>query len=357
MDLLEAEERRQDGGAAAKAADLRYVTDDEAGLCRKRWGGGFTYLDAQGRHVRDESVRKRIEDLVIPPAWSDVWICRTANGHIQATGRDDAGRKQYIYHPRWREVRDRAKFEHLVAFAERLPRLRRRVRRQLANPVLDEAKVTAAMIRLMDLTLVRVGSRRYAKERNSYGLTTLRDKHVHVTGDEIDLSFAGKGGSEVRLDLRDETLAAVVRDCQDIPGYELFQYADPDGGRRTVDSGDINAYLQEVMEHEVTAKDFRTWGGTVRTARALHEYGPTESDRDRHAATVSAVKSAAELLGNTPATCRGSYVHPRILGAYEEGRFPSVYEEALQAARTARPKDLRVHEAATLTFLRSDEAP
>lgn len=350
--VLDADLHYVDPTAAAKAARLRYVSDDEPGIRRKRWGKGFSYLDPDGGRVEDADVRRRIDDLVIPPAWNDVWICRTANGHIQATGRDDAGRKQYIYHPKWREVRDRAKFDHLERFAECLPRLRRRLRHHLNHETLDKVKVTAAIIRLMDATLVRIGNRRYAKESKSYGLTTLRDKHVNVSGDEISLSFNGKGGGKVVRNLRDWKLAEVVRDCQDIPGYQLFQYHGPDGKRHTIDSSDVNAYLREVAEFDVSAKDFRTWGGTVGVARTLHTLGDADSARRRKANAVQAIKEAADLLGNTPSICRASYVHPSVLEAYSQRVFVQQYAAALEAARDARDRDHRLHEAATLGFLR-----
>ena len=342
-----------DPAAAADEARLRYVADGEAGLRRQRKGRGFTYLDPQGRTVRDPRVRERVEALAIPPAWTDVWICRSPHGHVQATGRDDAGRKQYIYHPRWRETRDRAKFEHLIAFGEVLPRVRRRARRDLKRPGLERRKVTAAVIRLMDETLVRIGNTAYARSNGSYGLTTLRDRHVAIHGDAIDLRFDGKGGETHDLSLRDAALARVVKDCQDIPGYELFQFVDDADERHTLDSADVNDYLRDVTGREVTAKDFRTWGGTVLAASCLHAHGDGADARERKRRLLEAVTTAADALGNTPAVCRSSYLHPRVLDSYEAGEFLPAYDAALASARRHRPGELRLHEAATLSFLRA----
>jgi DNA topoisomerase I len=335
----------------AQEARLRYVSDDERGFTRRRRGRGFSYHDQAGERIADPRVRERIEALVIPPAWEDVWICRSDRGHIQATGRDEAGRKQYIYHPRWREVRDRVKFDHLVTFASVLPAIRRKLRRDLRDDALSRARVTAAIVKLMDTTLVRVGNAAYAKANGSYGLTTLREEHVDASGDSVDLAFEGKGGAPHALSVRDEELAAVVRACQEIEGQELFRYVDADGVPRTIDSGAVNDYLRDAARHEVTAKDFRTWGATVLAARALHERGGVGSVSARKRMVVDAMRGVAEVLHNTPAVCRRAYVHPRLLDAYLVGTFETDYERALSAARSARPRELRLHEAATRTYL------
>jgi DNA topoisomerase I len=339
---------------AAEAARLRYVGDDERGFGRRRSGRGFAYLDERGETIRDREVRERIEALVIPPAWRDVWICRDERGHIQATGRDEAGRKQYLYHPRWREVRDQVKFDGLVAFGEVLPAVRRRVRRDLRLGGAQREVVTAAVVRLMDLTLARVGNMAYAKGNGSYGLTTLRTRHVRVRGDELALRFEGKGGSRHELSLRDEELVRVVRECQEIPGYQVFQYLDDAGERRIIDSGTVNDYLRAVARRDVTAKDFRTWGATVLAAEGLHASGPEPgSERARNKAVVAVVKDVAQALVNTPAVCRASYVHPLLVERYLSGTFTEPYGAALDAARRSRrPRELRLHEAATLGFLR-----
>jgi DNA topoisomerase I len=341
-----------DPRAATRHAGLRYVGDDEPGLRRRRHGRGFVYLDEAGERIGDPEVRARIEALVIPPAWQDVWICRDERGHLQATGRDEAGRKQYLYHPRWRETRDLAKFDALVTFGNVLPSVRRRVRRDLRRGPTDRASVTAAIVKLMDTTLVRVGNAAYARTNGSYGLTTLRSRHVRVEGDELALRFAGKGGAEHDLSLHDEELARVVRECQEIPGYEVFQYRDDDGSRHTIDSSDVNAYLRQAAGESVTAKDFRTWGATVLTARGLHRHEelPT-SERGRNRLAVATIKEVAAVLHNTPAVCRASYVHPQVIGSFMEGSFPERYADALDAARRKRPRELRLHEGATLRFL------
>jgi DNA topoisomerase I len=341
------------GPEAARDAGLRYVCDDEPGFTRRRAGRGFTYRGEDGAVVEDAEARARIEALVIPPAWRDVWICRDERGHLQATGRDEAGRKQYLYHPRWREVRDRAKFDGLVAFGEALPALRRRVRRDVRRPELSARQVVAAVVRLMDATLVRVGNVSYARSNGSYGLTTLRTRHVRVAGDEIDLRFVGKGGQRHELSVRDEEVARVVRACQEIPGYEVFQYVDESGVRRRIDSADVNAYLRETTGRDVTAKDFRTWGATVLSARGLHRLGPDVplSERARSRTLLAVVREVAGVLGNTPTVCRRSYVHPNVIEGYLDGSFPERYGRALARAKSSAPRELRRHEAATWRYL------
>ena len=309
---------------AARAARLRYIGDDEPGYTRKRHGRGFTYRDWKGRAVRDASLKRRFAALVIPPAWTEVWICRFENGHIQATGRDQAGRKQYLYHPRWREVRDRSKFDRMIEFGRVLPRIRARVDADLEKEGLPREKVLAAVVRLLETSLARVGNIEYARRNESYGLTTLRKKHVDRDGDEeMALEFEGKGGKAWRVEVTDPRVIEVIEDCLETPGYELFKYLDDDGQRRDVSSDDVNTYLREIADVDITAKDFRTWAATVLAAVALAaeeadgDGGTSEAQRRR--AVVRVVRDVAEQLGNTPAVARGSYVDPRVIEQFERG--------------------------------------
>lgn len=343
--------------AAASAARLRYTSDDRPGYSRRRRGAGFSYVTPEGNTVKDERVRSRLAALAIPPAWQDVWISRDPNGHLQATGRDEAKRKQYIYHPRWTEVRDAVKFSALVGFGQSLPRLRRRVNRDLRAGNHDATKLTAAAVKMLDLTLVRVGNASYARLNGSYGVTTLRDKHVKLLGDTLNLAFRGKSGEKHALTMVDHALAETLRQCQELPGYELLRYLGEDGAVRTVDSDDVNAYLREATGNDVTAKEFRTWGGTVVAAEALaaSQLQADASQRTRQRAALAAVERAAAALGNTPAICRQSYVHPVLLTSFLAGEFHQPYQAALTAARSNKPRELRLHEAATLRFLQGAE--
>jgi DNA topoisomerase-1 len=311
--------RSADPAASARAAGLRYVTDQAPGIRRRRSGKGFTYVAPDGVRLRDPAARRRIERLAIPPAWTEVWICPDPNGHLQASGRDARGRKQYRYHPQWRQVRDETKFGRLVAFAESLPALRRRVESDLALPGLPREKVVAAVVRLLEATLLRVGNEEYARDNNSFGLTTLRDRHAAVNGASVRFCFRGKGGKEVEVDVEDRRLARVVKRCRDLPGQELFQYVDGDGRRQSVGSGDVNAYLREVTGEEFSAKDFRTWGGTVLALGALCELGASRDAREASRNVLQAVKAVAGQLGNRPAICRRYYIHPEVLEAYVGG--------------------------------------
>lgn len=341
--------------ADAAAAGLLYVEDGEPGLTRRKHGRGFRYLGPGGESVDDPLELQRIRELAVPPAWTDVWICSRADGHLQATGRDAAGRKQYVYHQRFTEVRDAAKFARLAGFGARLPSVRRRVRRDLGRGPFDRSRLTAAAVRLMDVALIRVGNARSASN-GSYGVTTLRNKHVTVDGAEIGLRFVGKAGERHALTLVDEELAAVIRDCQDVPGYELFRYRSADGEVQTIGSSDVNDYLRRACGEDVSAKDFRTWGGTVAIASSLHaaidgagEGNPSQAVLKRSLA--GAVRQAASVLGNTPAVCRRSYVHPAVIDAHLNGTFADAYREALGRARAHPRRDLRLHESATLEFL------
>ncbi|MGL4554210.1 MAG: DNA topoisomerase IB [Gemmataceae bacterium] len=305
----------------ARAAGLRYTTDDAPGLYRVRRGKGFSYRHPTHEPVRDADTLKRIRSLALPPAWRDVWVCSRPDGHLQATGRDVKGRKQYRYHPRWRETRDTSKFGRMVAFGRALPRVRERVEADLGLPGLPRDKVLATVVRLLELTLIRVGNEEYARENRTYGLTTLLARHASVTGAAIRFAFRGKSGVRHAIDLKDPRLARIVRRCQDLPGQELFRYLDDAGEARAVDSADVNAYLRDAAGDDFTAKDFRTWAGTVLAACSLRDLGPCDTDADTKRNVVRAVEAVAARLGNTPAVCRKSYVHPEVLTRYAEGRL------------------------------------
>lgn len=341
----DAEEPR--GSLDAREAGLRYVSDVQPGIRRRRFRGHFRYLDAGGQPVRDEGVLGRIQRLGIPPAWEDVWICSDARGHLQATGRDARGRKQYRYHARWRELRNESKFARMPAFGRALPAIRQRVAEDLARPGLPREKVLATVVRLLELTDIRVGSEEYARDNGSYGLTTLRDEHAEIMTSTVTFRFRGKSGKEHELDVRDRALARVVRRCRDLPGYQLFQYLDETGASRSVDAADVNAYIRDVAGSDFTAKDFRTWDGTLVAAVALREHGPAASATEAARVINAAVDRAAGALGNTRAVCRRSYVHPAVLDAFLEGR-------TISGPRGAREDtSLDPDEHALLAFLRS----
>lgn len=304
---------------SAKEAGLRYVSDSKPGIARRRSGKGFRYLDADGKPVRDKETLARIRSLVIPPAWRDVWICASSNGHLQATGRDAKGRKQGRYHPRWRAVRDETKYERMLLFGAALPSIRERVEQDLSLPGLPRNKILAAIVRLMELTHIRVGNEEYAKENGSYGLTTMRGRHVQVSGSRVTFRFSGKSGVRHTIEFTDRRLARIVRRCQDIPGYELFQYIDDEDEPHTIDSADVNEYLREVSHQDFTAKDFRTWAGTVLACMMLREFEAFASETEAKKNVVEAIKSVAARLGNTPAVCRKCYVHPAVLECYLAG--------------------------------------
>ena len=333
---------------SAKRAGLTYVNEHRPGLSRRRVGRGFIYLDTDGHRIRDRAVLGRIRSLAIPPAWRDVWICASLHGHIQAVGRDARGRKQYRYHPRWRESRDETKYERMLAFAHALPRIRARVRADLARPGLPREKVLATVVRLLERTLIRIGNEEYARANRSFGLTTLRTRHVAVRGATLRFRFRGKGGREHLVDVRDPRLARIVRRCQDLPGQELFQYVDDGGDRQTIDSADVNAYLREIAGAEFTAKDFRTWAGTVLAALALAETAVFASTREARRNITRAVETVAARLGNTPAISRRCYVHPGVVDAYLEGA--TLDRRAAHALRSARA-ELNQSESGVLRFL------
>jgi DNA topoisomerase-1 len=305
----------------ARAAGLRYVSDAAPGIVRQRRGKAFHYRDADGGPVRARRTLGRIRALVIPPAWRDVWICGADDGHLQATGRDARHRKQYVYHRRWREVRDETKYGRLIPFAAALPRIRRRVVRDLARPALPRAKVLATVVRLLETTRVRIGNEEYARENESFGLTTLRERQVRVHGSKLRFRFRGKSGVEHAIELDDRQLAGIVRRMQDLPGEELFRYVDDDGENRRIESADVNAYLQETSGEDFTSKDFRTWAGTVLAARALHALGPCSTQAEGRRNIGQAIAAVAGALGNTKAVCRKCYIHPEILESYLEGEL------------------------------------
>jgi len=307
---------------AAKTAGLRYVSDDIPGFRREKRGDSFVYVDTAGKRIVDEETIARIKSLAIPPAYTDVWICPFDNGHIQATGRDARGRKQYRYHKRWREVRDETKYGKMIAFAEHLPKIRQRVESDLGLPGLPREKVLATIVQLLESTAIRVGNDEYAKENNSFGLTTLRNKHASVEGSKVRFSFRGKSGVRHAIDLRDRRLAKIVRACQDLPGQQLFEYVDDDGTPHAVDSSDVNDYIHSISAEEFSAKDFRTWVGTVTCAMLLMEEHEADTATARKAYVTGVIKDVAKRLGNTPAVCRKCYVHPDVVQAYmDEGRF------------------------------------
>jgi DNA topoisomerase-1 len=308
-----------DPAQAAEVVGLRYVRDDTPGIRRVRRGKGFAYVRPDGRPVHDEATLKRIRALVIPPAWTDVWICPDANGHLQATGRDDRGRKQHRYHPRFRAVRDETKYGRMLAFAGALPHLRARVEKDMARRGLPREKVLAKVVRLLETTLIRVGNDDYARHNHSYGLTTFEDRHAKIDGPELRFEFRGKSGVRHAVELHDRRLARIVKECQDLPGQELFQYVDETGKRHDVTSGDVNAYLREISGEDFTAKDFRTWAGTVLAARALREFEAFDSKAQAKRNLVKAVEAVARRLGNTRAVCRKCYVHPVVFDAYLDG--------------------------------------
>jgi DNA topoisomerase-1 len=308
-------------GPEPEAIGLRHVTDAAPGLSRRRVGRGFSYRDSSGAVVRDRPTLARIGALAIPPAWTEVWICASPNGHMQATGRDARGRKQHRYHGRFREVRDRAKFEHLAEFGAALPAMRSRIDADMAQPGVSRAKVLAAIVHLLETTMIRVGNDEYAKTNNSYGLTTLKDRHAKVDGDELKFVFTGKSGRSWRLTLKDRRVARIVRAIQELPGQRLFQYRDEQGEVQQVTSTDVNAYLREISGAEITAKDFRTWGATVLAAAELTRLGGFDTQALAKANLKAAIDNVSHALGNTPAVCRKCYVHPTLIEFYSAGAF------------------------------------
>jgi DNA topoisomerase-1 len=337
---------------SAKAAGLVYVTDSLPGISRRRVGRGFSYVDPEGRVIREREHIRRFRSLVIPPAWSDVWICPVPEGHLQVTARDARGRKQYRYHPGFRAHRDHAKFDKMVELSDVLWQVRERVERDIARPGLQRDKVMATLVWLLERTLIRVGSHELAKENNSFGLTTLRRRHVSIEGSTLRFEFRGKSGVAHAVAVTDRRIARIVQRCRELPGRELFQYVDARGRRQIVYADDVNTYLREITGRDVTAKDFRTWMGTMLAAAALREMGPAPTKRAAERNVLAAVDSTADRLGNTRAVCRKYYIHPALIEAYLEGAvLPPLPEPVWQERRTHGPT-LRRHEADVLAFLK-----
>ena len=337
--------------ADARDAGLVYVSDEMPGISRRRSGHGFSYHDSSGRLISDRKEIARIKALAIPPAWKDVWICSTARGHIQATGRDARGRKQYRYHRYWRETRDRTKYDRMISFGEALPSIRKRVREDLTLRGLPREKVLATIVRLIDVSYIRVGNTRYTKANGSFGLTTMRGRHVDVSGSTIRFEFRGKSGKPHTVDVRDPRVARILKRCQEIPGQMLFQYLDDDGERHPIDSEDVNAYLRESAGDEFTAKDFRTWAGSVLALRALRDAGPAGSAKEARGQVLDAIGRVASALGNTVAVCRACYVHPAIVDAYLDGSLATVRGRRPRRNGTEPDDRLRPDEATLLAFL------
>jgi DNA topoisomerase I len=338
---------------AARTAGLRYVSDGGPGIRRLSSGRGFRYVGPDGKAVRDAEALARIRSLAIPPAWTDVWICPRADGHLQATGRDARGRKQYRYHPRWREVRDGTKYDRMVAFALALPRLRARIDEDLRRRGLPREKVLAAVVRLLETTHIRVGNDEYAKQNGSYGLTTLRDRHADIDGATVRFRFRGKSGVRHDVALTDRRLARVVGRCQELPGQELFQYVDDDGQVRDVTSADVNDYLRDMTGQEFTAKDFRTWAATVLAAHTLVGFEAASSQTEAKRKIVAAVAAVAERLGNSKAVCRKCYIHPAVFDAYLDGSLAGAIGTVRVEETTEVTVELRPEETAVLKFLQS----
>ena len=342
-------EMQSEPAESAEAAGLRYVSDTTPGIRRKKAGSGFSYVGPAGMTIKDSAELARIRSLAVPPAYTDVWICPTPNGHIQATGRDARGRKQYRYHPRWREVRDETKFARVLAFSEVLPRIRRRVQRDLSKQGLPREKVLATVVRLLDCTAIRIGNDEYLRSNRSFGLTTLRDRHVEISGSNLRFEFRGKSGKAYNVSLNDRRLARIVQRCQALPGEDLFQYLDDDGVRQTVGSGDVNDYLRTISGEEFTAKDFRTWAGTKLAVAALTEIGTWTSQRQAKSNLLRAIDRVAEELNNTRAVCRKYYIHPAVFDAYTAGTMLETLQNGTSPTAKAQ---LDTDEAAVARLLR-----
>jgi DNA topoisomerase-1 len=337
---------------AAESAGLKYVSDIRPGIRRRKAGTGFTYSRADGSKLSERPLLRGIKALAIPPAWTDVWICPRADGHIQATGRDAKGRKQYRYHPRFREVRESTKYEHVVAFADALPSIREKVREHMALRGLPREKVLATVVHLLETTLIRVGNDDYAKQNNSYGLTTLKNRHVAVDGNEVRFRFTGKSGKQWSLRVKDRRVAKILRACQELPGQELVQYIGEDGQPQDVTSGDVNTYLREITGTDITAKDFRTWAGTVLAAMALNEMQSFDSAAQAKRNLRSAIENVAARLGNTPTICRKCYVHPQVLSSYMDGNLLLGIKSEVEGELRDALAGLKPEEAAVLAMLR-----
>jgi len=341
-----------DPAKSAKVVGLRYVSDTTPGIQRQRMGDEFYYISVDNKQISDEAELSRIKALVIPPAWTDVWICPLPHGHLQATGRDAKGRKQYRYHTDWKKVRSQTKFNRLIAFGEALPKIRQRTQADLALPGLPCQKVLAMVVQLLEMTRIRVGNEEYAQTNKSFGLTTMRNRHVKISGSKLQFKFRGKSGVQHEIKLNDRRLIKLIKRCQDIPGQQLFQYLDDAGQPQPIDSGDVNDYIEQITGLDFTAKDFRTWAGTLLAAQTLNELGSFESKTERKKNVTQAIKEVAEQLGNRPATCRNYYVHPAIIDAYFDG---SLFQSMTQPAKQKTREDsleLSLEELALLKLLK-----
>lgn len=340
-----------DAPAAAEQAGLVYVSDEEPGIRRRKSGKGFSFRNPDGSAVKDKETLARIKSLAIPPAYTDVWICADPKGHIQATGRDDRGRKQYRYHPRWREVRDSTKYERMLDFGKALPSIRERISADMGKRGLPREKVLATVVHLLENTLIRVGNATYSKENKSFGLTTLQDRHVEVDGGKMRFQFKGKSGKTWNLQVKDRRIARIVKSCQDVPGQHLFQYLDDEGQRHGVTSQDVNDYLREISGQDFSAKDFRTWAGTVLAAIALTEFESFDTKAAAKRNLRDAIERVSSRLGNTPAICRKCYIHPQVLDCYLEGDLVNQLKDQIEEDLRTELDALKPEEAAVMAFL------
>ncbi|MCP3395505.1 DNA topoisomerase IB [Bradyrhizobium sp. CCGB12] len=345
-------DRSAEVASAIEEEGLRYVSDATPGYRRKRTGTAFSYYDKEGRRITDVAIIRRIKSIGIPPAYESVWICPAPNGHIQATGLDARRRKQYRYHPKWRELRDQNKYEHIMQFAAALPGLRARVASDMQLDALPREKVLATIVSLLEKTLIRVGNSEYAEKNKSYGLTTMRRKHVAIGRGVLRFDFTGKSGKQWKLQVKDARIAAIVKRCAEIPGHELFKYLDDDGESRTVDSGDVNEYIKVITQQDFSAKDFRTWAGTVLAALALSEFKKHDSQAEAKRNVIAAIEKVAKQLGNTPAICRKCYVHPLILDAYMSGEIAKMADAKIAQKFKRQYRKLNANEIIVLAFLR-----
>jgi len=346
----------EDPKEAANSAGLRYVTDARPGITRKPKDGDFAYYDNEGKQVKNKSTLDRLKSLAIPPAWRKVWICAQPNGHLQATGIDARGRKQYKYHPTWRSDRDEAKFERLLSFGQVLPKIRAQVDRDLRLPDLAREKVIATVVRLLEISLIRIGNEAYAKENNSFGLTTMRNRHVAVKGSTVKFQFRGKGGKIHSVEVSDKRIARVVKKCQELPGQQLFEFEDPSGEIATIGSEDVNEYLQRVTGQPFTAKDFRTWAGTVLAAIALWKMEEVDNQTLAKKNILTAIEAVAKLLGNTAAICRKCYIHPAVTTSYLNGTLARTVRKEADNQIVRHLHELRAEEAAVIVLLRQELA-
>ncbi|MBP0600140.1 DNA topoisomerase IB [Herbaspirillum sp. LeCh32-8] len=348
---IERDGYHEEAADIARQNGLRYMSDDMPGITRRRHGKGFSYHDAKGRLIDDKQELARLHALAIPPAWEEVWISPHPKGHIQATGRDARNRKQYRYHPHWRLVRDDAKYERMLAFAQALPAIRRAVHEDLHRPGLHRQKVVASVVHLLQATLMRVGNDEYARSNKSFGLTTLRNRHVRIDGSDVLFRFRGKSGVQHEIKLHDPYVVRLIRKMRDLPGQELFQYVDDEGEVHSIDSGDVNAYLREATGEDFSAKDFRTWAGTVLATLALQAFEAVDSHAQAKKNVVHAIENVAKRLGNTPSICRKCYVHPAVVESYLDGRFAELLEERVQSQLVQELHALTPEEAAVLALL------